>query len=252
MIESFNVTICEEVYSSDKRCEDTISRSRLTDGFIANDQWCKVQSLGYNAVQTVESPPMFRRNIFPSSKVTNLLPASCWVLALFILRPGRRRRCVLPKRRLAFNRLHWVISPEDMILYDQRHEQLKSYMRNNVFNETEICISFVDVVFWVKPRCSLCNLWYFKSISSWKYRILQIVHFVLNTCRNLVFEIKGKAQFEGTKHIFFHVSLPASVLGSFLAFYAGVAYRQHYTLRTDRTFEIVRNETTYSYSVTPW
>jgi hypothetical protein len=105
MTESSIVIICEDLFSSDKLCEDTTSHGRSTEGFTANDQWCRVQSLGYNAVQSVESQRLFRRNIFPSSQV----PASCWFFAWFILRPGRQRH-VSPKRRLTFNRLQGIIS----------------------------------------------------------------------------------------------------------------------------------------------
>jgi hypothetical protein len=64
--------------------------------------------MGYNAVQSVECQPMFRRNKSSPSSVPHLFFAN-FLLSLFF-RPWWWRRYVFPKLRLTFNGLHGVIS----------------------------------------------------------------------------------------------------------------------------------------------
>jgi hypothetical protein len=77
--------------------------------------------LGNDAVYSVESQPTFRRNISPPSSGSKKLQAAChlrsrWFLAWLILRPWRWRRYVPPKRRLAFNWVHCIIS-QNIVLF---------------------------------------------------------------------------------------------------------------------------------------
>jgi hypothetical protein len=82
--------------------------------------------MGYNALQSGESQPTFRRNVSPQyscssfiynirSSASNLLCSvyiSCWFLALFVLQPWKWRRHVPPKWKLTFTGLLRYI-PED-------------------------------------------------------------------------------------------------------------------------------------------
>jgi hypothetical protein len=72
--------------------------------------------LGYNAMQSDERQPTFRRNVSPSSGSKNKRESrwqaelSRWYVARLILQPWRWRWHVPPKCLLTFNRLHDVIS----------------------------------------------------------------------------------------------------------------------------------------------
>jgi hypothetical protein len=78
--------------------------------------------LGYNAVQSIESQPTFRRNMSPTSAGSKKKSSSAchllsrWFLTRLILRPWRLRRHVPPKRQLTFNWLHGAISQKIWLL----------------------------------------------------------------------------------------------------------------------------------------
>jgi hypothetical protein len=68
--------------------------------------------LGYNAVQSVESQPTFRRNISPPSSGSTNRPSMklSWKNVASIALLWRWRRYVPPKSLMTFNWLHGVIS----------------------------------------------------------------------------------------------------------------------------------------------
>jgi hypothetical protein len=95
------------------------------DAFTNSYQQCRIWGfhsggyeeyhlLGYDAVQSVELQPTFRRNISPPSSRSK--KASTCLLAEIIFWPWRWGRYVPSKRRLQLNRLQGVIS-QKMILF---------------------------------------------------------------------------------------------------------------------------------------
>jgi hypothetical protein len=81
--------------------------------------------LGYNAVQSVEIQPMFRRNMPPQSSRLKVSLPVLWLFLAWLALQQRRR--VPPKHRLSFQRTTRRHIPEDRNLHNHQRENLRPY-----------------------------------------------------------------------------------------------------------------------------